>query len=134
MGFVNIHFKWALRDVLSCKEDCDLQVRREIDVTAAPWLSRAPPNLVLPSNLLSGFSGLDTQRWLEAGVLKSRDFTFWTDQAYGYAHDIRYTWSFILLFLIVFGNLLDLCAVQPLVTGYPGSVRHGFPLVVWASS
>lgn len=26
LGFVNIHFKWALGDVLSCKEDCDLEV------------------------------------------------------------------------------------------------------------
>lgn len=26
MGLVNIHFKWALGYVLSCKEDCDLQV------------------------------------------------------------------------------------------------------------
>lgn len=24
LGLVNIHFKWALGDVLSCKEDCDL--------------------------------------------------------------------------------------------------------------
>jgi hypothetical protein len=29
LGFVNIHFKWALRNVLSCKEDDDLQVTRE---------------------------------------------------------------------------------------------------------
>lgn len=98
LGFVNVDFKWALRDVLSCKEDCDLQVTRETDVTAAPWPSRAPPNLVFPSNLLSAFSGMDTQRWLEAGVLKSGIFTSWTYQAYGYAHAIRYTWSFILFF------------------------------------
>lgn len=26
LGLVDIYFEWALGDVLSCKEDCDLQV------------------------------------------------------------------------------------------------------------
>ena len=35
---------------------------------------------------------------------------------------------------IVFGSIFDLCAEQPLVPGHQHSLRHGLPLMVWASS
>lgn len=30
LGLVDIYFEWALGDVLSCKEDCDLQSDRQV--------------------------------------------------------------------------------------------------------
>lgn len=34
----------------------------------------------------------------------------------------------------MFGFILGLFPIQPLIPGHPGSVRHGSPLMVWTSS
>lgn len=35
---------------------------------------------------------------------------------------------------VVFGSILDLQAIQPLVSGRPGNVECGLLLMTWASS
>ena len=70
--------------------------------------------------------------------------TTWTHQAYGNAHEIpvlnqKYVHQMHLGMGIpslpgVLGSNPDLWAIQSPVPGHPGSVRHGIPLVAWASS
>lgn len=34
----------------------------------------------------------------------------------------------------MFGSVLGLWTIQPLVSGHPGSIRYGLPFIVWVSS
>lgn len=42
LGLVDIHLEWALGDVLSCKEDCDLQMTGRGDIITSSCSVRPP--------------------------------------------------------------------------------------------